>query len=204
MRISAQRFSLVCGLIFAGTLIPVGAQSKSVDPPSTPDSHVLELSPFPDSQTKRLTVDDVIKMSKAKVKDDVIIQQLKNEGQYFNLTSDQLLQLKTAHVSKQVIQVMIDPYPVRDTQPSSSEKMAAPRAAAANTAALGADFQHFRQCMQRCNQTYERCRAKAHAKVPDICTSSDDRCEYVTKQLNAEDHACVVEVEKCNAGCQKP
>jgi hypothetical protein len=204
MRVCVQRFSLLW--IFAGTLTSVSPQSKTIDLSSTPDSHshVIELSPFPDSQTKRLTVDDVIKMSKAKVRDDVIIQQLKKEGQYFNLTTDQLLQLKTAHVSKQVIQVMIDPYPVTDSPPSPSEKTAGPKAAASNTAALNADFQHFRQCMQGCNQDYERCRAKAHAKVPDICTSNDDRCAYVVKQLDAEDHACTIEVQKCNAGCQKP
>jgi len=206
MCVSAQRFSLLCGLIFASTLTSVSAQSKVVDLSSRPDSHshVIELSPLPDSQTKRLTVDDVIKMSKAKVSDDVIIQQLKKEGQYFNLTTDQLLQLKTAHVSKQVIQVMIDPYPVTDGPPSSSEKTAVPKAAASNTAALSANFQHFLECMQRCNQTYEHCRANAHAKVPDICVSRSDDCEYLAKQLDAEDHACITRVGKCNAGCQKP
>src|ERR1019366_8821717 len=111
MRVSVQRFTLLCGLIFIGTLPSVSAQSKVVD-----------LAPLPDSQTKRMTVDDVIKMSKARVSDHVIIEQLKKEGQYFNLTNDQLLQLKTAHVSKQVIQVMIDPYPIRDSRPASAEK----------------------------------------------------------------------------------
>ena len=187
MRVYAQRFSLLCAVIFVGTVTSLSAQSQTLD-----------LS-FPDSQTKRLTVDDVIRMSNAKLSDDVIIQQLKKEGQYFHLTNDQLLQLKTAHVSKQVVQVMMDPYPVTDTSSSETET---PKAPAANAAASNASFQLFRQCLLRCNQVYERCRAKAHAKVPDICTSNDDRCAQLAKQLQVEDHACVVQVQTCNAGCQ--
>jgi len=184
-------------VIFIATLASVSAQSKTIDLSSAPDSHshVIELSPVPDSQTKRMTVDDVIKMSEAGRSDEVIIEQLKKEGQYFNLTSDQLLKLKTAHVSKQVIQVMVDPYPIRDDQPSSSEKPAASK-----TAALSTDFQYHLQCLQRCNQALERCRANAHDKVPDICMSRTDSCGDFAK-VDAEDHQCFVQVGKCNAKC---
>jgi hypothetical protein len=153
MRVCVQRFSLLCGVIFIGTLTSVSAQSKTIDLSSTPDSHshVIELSPFPDSQTKRMTVDDVIKMSKARLSDDVIIQQLKKEGQYFNLTNDQLLKLKTAHVSKQVIQVMVDPYPIRDSPPSSPEK----------TAVQSAHGEGCTDCIDRCTKAYDRCVADA-------------------------------------------
>ncbi len=150
MRVCVQRFSQLCGLIFLGALTLVSAQS--VNPSSTPDSHVLVLAPFPDSPTKRMTVDDVIKMSKAKVSDVVIIEQLKMEGQYFNLTNDQLLQLKTAHVSKQVIQVMVDPYPIRDNAPSSSETTAG----AQNVHGEGCTV-----CIDRCDKAYKRCVAHA-------------------------------------------
>jgi hypothetical protein len=208
MRVSVQRFTLLCGLIFIGTLPSVSAQSKVVDLSSIPDSHsnVLELAPFPDSQTKRMTVDDVIKMSKARVSDHVIIEQLKKEGQYFNLTNDQLLQLKTAHVSKQVIQVMIDPYPIRDSRPASAEKSPpasseksppasseksppassekSPPASSEKVARPGFTWEGYHPCMQGCAQTYKDCRANADAKVP------------------AEGHACYVQLGECNDKCQ--
>src|ERR1022692_2267061 len=56
-----------------------------------------------------LSVDDVIKLSKAGVDDDVIIQKIRKQGQPFDLTTDQLIQLKSASVSNRVMQVMIDP-----------------------------------------------------------------------------------------------
>ena len=56
-----------------------------------------------------LSVDDVIKLSKAGVDDDVIIQKIKKQGQSFDLSTDQLIQLKSASVSSRVIQVMLDP-----------------------------------------------------------------------------------------------
>ncbi len=77
----------------------------------------------PATQTK-MTVNDVIKLSKAGLSDDVIIQQIKKKGQSFDLSTDQLLQLKAAHVSDRVIQVMIDPK--KDTVQSPAEKMTPP------------------------------------------------------------------------------
>ena len=56
-----------------------------------------------------MTVNDVIKLSKAGLSDDTIIQQLRKKGQHFDLTTDQLIQLKQAHVSERVIQEMINP-----------------------------------------------------------------------------------------------
>lgn len=149
MRACVQQFSLLCGVIFIATLTSVSAQSKTIDLSSTPDSHshVIELSP-PDSQTKRMTVDDVIKMSKAGRSDEVIIEQLKKEGQYFNLTADQLLKLKTAHVSDQVIQLMVDPYPIRDDPPSSPEK---------TPAVQSARREGCTTCTDHCDQAYTSC-----------------------------------------------
>ena len=79
------------------------------------------------SQTK-MTVNDVIKLSKAGLSDDLIIQQIKKKGHSFDLSTDQLLQLKAAHVSDRVIQVMIDPK--KDTVQSPAEKMTPPAAPA--------------------------------------------------------------------------
>ncbi len=80
------------------------------------------------SQTKAMTVNDVIKLSKAGLSDDLIIQQIRKKGQRFDLSTDQLIQLKTAHISDRVIQVMIDP--TKDTVPQPAEKMPIPAVSA--------------------------------------------------------------------------
>lgn len=67
-----------------------------------------------------LSVDDVIKLSKAGIDDDVIIQKIKKQGQPFDLTTDQLIQLKSASVSSRVIQVMLDPSKADGVQPAAS------------------------------------------------------------------------------------
>lgn len=56
-----------------------------------------------------LTVQDIVKMSKAGLDDEVIVQQIKKNGQAFDLTTDQLIELKSNSVSNRVIQVMQDP-----------------------------------------------------------------------------------------------
>ncbi len=68
-------------------------------------SHVLYL-PAPE---KPMTVQEVIKLSKAGFSDDLIIEQIKKKLQHFNLTTDQLLQLKAGHVSERVVKYMINP-----------------------------------------------------------------------------------------------
>ena len=56
-----------------------------------------------------LTVQDIVKMSKAGLDDEVIIQQIRKNGQAFDLTTDQLIELKSNSVSNRVLQVMQDP-----------------------------------------------------------------------------------------------
>ncbi len=68
-------------------------------------SHVLYLPP----QEKPMTVQDVIKLSKAGFSDDLIIEQIKKKQQHFDLTTDQLLQLKAGHVSERVVRYLINP-----------------------------------------------------------------------------------------------
>jgi hypothetical protein len=67
---------------------------------------------------KPMTVQDIIKLSKAGVSDDTIIEQIRAKHQSFDLSTDQLLQLKAAQVSERVIQVMINPQ--MNSNPSSS------------------------------------------------------------------------------------
>ena len=59
--------------------------------------------------SKTLTVDQVISMVKAGLSDDVIITKLRKENHAFDLDSDDLIKLKTAHVSDGVVKVMLDP-----------------------------------------------------------------------------------------------
>ncbi len=80
-----------------------------------------------------MTVNDVIKLSKGGLGDDLIIQQIVSKGKRFDLSTDQLLQLKAAHVSDRVIQVMIDPTkqiasPGKSTVPPAPPKPTQPTA----------------------------------------------------------------------------
>ncbi len=88
-------------------------------------SHVLNLSPEP----KAMTVQDVIKLSKAGFSEDLIIDQIRKTGQRFSLSTDQLLQLKAAQVSDNVIKFMIDPAtasPPLQPAPSAALSSASP------------------------------------------------------------------------------
>ncbi len=68
-------------------------------------SHELYLPP----SQKPMTMQDVIKLSRAGYSPDVIIEQIREKQQHFNLTTDQLLQLKAARVNERVVKYMIDP-----------------------------------------------------------------------------------------------
>jgi hypothetical protein len=59
-------------------------------------------------KNKLLTVDDVIKLSKVGIGDDVIIAQIKRRPKPFDLSANDLLQLKAAHVSDHVITAMAE------------------------------------------------------------------------------------------------
>jgi hypothetical protein len=88
-------------------------------------------SPQPSPQTKKgLTVDDVIRMSKAGLSDDIIIQQVRKQAPHFDLSADQLIQLKSARVSDRVINAMIEPSNVGTQGPAKKE--ATPSASASD------------------------------------------------------------------------
>ena len=74
------------------------------------NSNVRYLGPAPNPQNKGtnpqpkpMTVKDVIKLSKAGLSDDLIIQQIRKKGQRFDLATRSALQLKSASVSERVI-----------------------------------------------------------------------------------------------------
>jgi hypothetical protein len=83
-------------------------------------THVINITP----SGKPMTVQDVIKLSKAGFSDDLIISQIEKRHQQFDLTTDQLLQLKAAKVSERVVKYMISPGPV--AAPSTSQTIAKP------------------------------------------------------------------------------
>src|ERR1017187_672768 len=115
------RFALLFGIVLFASASSSGQSSPSQSPPGQMTVY------FPSAtspQMRMMTVDDVIRLSKAGLSDDVIIQQIKKKGQHFDLSTDQLVQLKSASVSERVIQVMIDP--TRDTAPSPALKQSAP------------------------------------------------------------------------------
>ena len=56
-----------------------------------------------------LTAEDVIKLARAGLSEDIIIQQIRKSGRAFDLSTDQLIALKTANVSDRVVEVMLDP-----------------------------------------------------------------------------------------------
>ena len=56
-----------------------------------------------------LSVDDVVKLVKAGLSEDIILQQIKKKNHPFDLTTDQLIALKTANVSDRIVACMLDP-----------------------------------------------------------------------------------------------
>jgi hypothetical protein len=78
------------------------------------------------SQTN-MTVNDVIKLSHAKLSDDVIVQQLSKKGLRFSLSTEQLIELKNAGVSDRVIQAMIDPTNANAPSLKQNTQTAAPQ-----------------------------------------------------------------------------
>jgi hypothetical protein len=96
-------------------------------------SREIYLGPEP----KAMTMQDVIKLSKAGLSDDVIIEQLKTRNQRFDLSTDQLIQLKTAKVSERVIEVMINPaYKPAPAAPVANKTNTPQPVSAANKTAL--------------------------------------------------------------------
>ncbi len=117
---AARAFSLpriATALLLFAAIIPI----------CTAQAKVLYLAPT----SKLVTVQDVIRLTKAGVSDDVIIQQLKSHNERFILSTDQIIQLKTAKVSDGVIATMLNPA----YQPAGSTAGSKPFASQPPTAA---------------------------------------------------------------------
>jgi len=95
-----KRFSryLIAGCFLAASISIGWAQETPAEPAATATP-----------AAQHLTVEDVIKLSQAGLSEDVVITKIKKNGQAFDLSPDQLLQLKSAKVSDKVLEYMLDP-----------------------------------------------------------------------------------------------
>ena len=125
------RFCSAGRLLFFSTflmaaLAPAIAQTQTTSPEAASQTQATPPAAAP-VPAKGLTVDNVIKLSQAGLSNNVIIGKIKKNGQAFDLSPDELLQLKTAKVNDRVIEVMMDP--------SKAEAALTPAPAAATSAA---------------------------------------------------------------------
>lgn len=74
-----------------------------------------QVYPCPSALTKQ----DVIKLCKANVSSVVIIARIKNSASYFDLSAEEILELKNEGVPEKVIKAMIEarPKPLLDSPP---------------------------------------------------------------------------------------
>lgn len=75
---------------------------------------------------RNTTVADVVRMAQAGISDEIIIARLRNEGKAFDLSTDDLIELKKGNVSNAVVKAMMNPSPSLQGTPAS---MAAPASA---------------------------------------------------------------------------
>jgi hypothetical protein len=89
---------------------------------------------------KPVTMQDVIRLTKAGISDDVIIEDLKSHKESFLLSTDQIIQLKSAKVSDRVIAAMINPNAgtTQPGKPIASTRMAPLQKPPGNPAAVPA------------------------------------------------------------------
>lgn len=83
----------------------------------------------PSQQSQSLTVADIRRLVQAGLPEDLIIAKIRQNGKAFDLTTDELLDLKKAGASANVLKTMIDP----TTPPSSSSARGAASAPAAQS-----------------------------------------------------------------------
>jgi hypothetical protein len=106
---------LVVLILLLCSIAPAQPQQNQSQYPSE-----LDLGKPVPSQTAT-AVADVIKLSQAKISDDIIVQHLSKKGQRFDLSTEQLIQLTNAGVSDRVIQAMIDPAKANASSPQSTQ-----------------------------------------------------------------------------------
>lgn len=89
---------------------PAAAPAAVPEPPAAAAAAPAAAAPTPAVQVQtRMTVDDVIKMTKAGLTEDLIITQVKANGTAFKLSTDEMINLHAAGVSDRVIATMVNP-----------------------------------------------------------------------------------------------
>jgi len=81
------------------------------------------------SESGKLTVNDVVEMVKVKLADDLIIAQIQQNGTPFKLSATEMVQLKTAGASDNVIRAMMEPKggrPVGETPTAAGSSVLVP------------------------------------------------------------------------------
>lgn len=81
---------LLLALLLTAPALPAGAQQ-----PPTPG--------------RSLTVEEVVKLAQGGFADDLIITKIRKNGKAFDLSTDELIELKKAGVSDQVVKYLLDP-----------------------------------------------------------------------------------------------
>ena len=183
---------LVSILVFCLTLVPLRsiAQGHALPPP-----------------VGGITFEQVIRLSQSGLSDDVIVAQIKKRSQPFDLSADQLIQLKSEHVSDVVIQAMMIQPSADGTQPLPGKSTSAefsPITVPATTGEhvvagdsintqLAASWQHTRDDDPLHNKVYDRLildgkyltppRSVARGFVPSIvveCADGKVEQNYIT------------------------
>jgi hypothetical protein len=110
---------LACvGALLASACIGCAQSSSKVAPADRTKVHA------------RVTVEDVVRLAKAGVSDEIIVAQIQGKRQSFDLTVDQLIELKSASVSERVIRAMMeDTAPQTASAPTDARPSAKPAAA---------------------------------------------------------------------------
>lgn len=81
------------------------------------------------AQTQELTVDEVVTMLEAKLPEQVVLTKIEGHGKAFDLSTDDLVRLKTAGATEKVMILMMDP--------SAAQPAAAPPATEASSGPSG-------------------------------------------------------------------
>jgi hypothetical protein len=108
-----------------------GAQQQQAQP-TTGTRYPTEIYLAPDPHTK-LTVNEIIRLSRARISDEVIVQQIVEEGKPFHLSASETLRLKNDGVSERVISAMIDPKAAKAQQNSAGAQPAQPKSTNASS-----------------------------------------------------------------------
>jgi hypothetical protein len=105
--IAHPRLSLLAGAFtFLPLCIGLAADTNSASSDVTAAQPTVATAPAPAKLP--YGVDDVLKLSRAQIGDEIILNYVKNSGTIYNLGANDIVYLKTAGVSDKVISAMLD------------------------------------------------------------------------------------------------